>query len=277
MLTGSNDRSLTYKNVDTKLMFFYQRWQELLDHRTLDMYRYNILNTCVACVELLDVINKTLSGLLTSRQNVDDAKAETLVILKQDDVLQKYDRPLYVSLMRIISSKLESKNKQEATEDKSSSFYISLNRLKYQLTTPVKLLESRYQTYLLSEIKVDIDNEANAQLDRHMSLLVSQCISRGWSARGLFLLSKCFEGSSSLDEKWREFSSKVSLQTPNSFEVYFQINIETRQGITVDVVRNIIQSLDMEIKKGTKSSKRTLLVRNYFQKLILQNIILLCT
>lgn len=76
MLTGSNNKALTYKGVNPGLFFFYQRWQELLENRTLDMYQYNILNASIACLELSDVVKKTLDGLLTSRQNVDDIKAE---------------------------------------------------------------------------------------------------------------------------------------------------------------------------------------------------------
>lgn len=58
MLSNSNDSRLRQKNVDNKYIFFFQRWQELLESRTLDMYQYNILNTYVACVELIDVIEK---------------------------------------------------------------------------------------------------------------------------------------------------------------------------------------------------------------------------
>ena len=72
MLSNSNDSRLRQKNVDNKYIFFFQRWQELLESRTLDMYQYNILNTYVACVELIDVIEKTMSGLLTSRINVEE-------------------------------------------------------------------------------------------------------------------------------------------------------------------------------------------------------------
>ena len=48
MLSNSNDSRLRQKNVDNKYIFFFQRWQELLESRTLDMYQYNILNTYVA-------------------------------------------------------------------------------------------------------------------------------------------------------------------------------------------------------------------------------------
>lgn len=253
MLTGSNDRHLTYKGINDQFIYFYQRWQELLDHRTVDMYRYNILNSNVACLELVDVIEKTISGLHTSRQNIDDAKAEALAILKQDDVLSKYNKPLHNTLLRIIGSKIESKSKNESSDDKSSGFYISINRLKFQLMTPSRILQENYLNYLLQEIKVDIEEGNIPQMERHMSLLVSQCINNGWSARGLFQLSKLFEGrGATLEEKWREFSHKLTAQQRGAFEVYFGINIETRRGIDPESVRSIIQSLGMMVQKGVK-------------------------
>lgn len=106
MLQDSNNKVLDYKGVNPELKFFYQRWQELLHTRTLDMYQYNILNSCVACVELSDVIDKTLSGLLLSRENVEDSKNEAFEILKGDESLKKHDKPLWVALMRILSSKI---------------------------------------------------------------------------------------------------------------------------------------------------------------------------
>lgn len=94
MLSGTTNIALSqYKNVDEKHIFFVQRWYEMLEGRTIDMYRYNILNTCVACAELADVIDKTMSGLLTSRQNVDDCKEEAFEIVKADTILEKHNRP----------------------------------------------------------------------------------------------------------------------------------------------------------------------------------------
>ena len=121
MLAGSNNRALQYKK-SMKSCCFYQRWSEMLESRTLDMYQYNILNSCVACIELADVIDKTLSGLLTSRQNVDDVKSEAFEILKADDVIEKYNKPLHNTLLRILSTKIDSKQRNEPIEDKNSAF-----------------------------------------------------------------------------------------------------------------------------------------------------------
>ena len=108
MLSNSNDYRLQQRHVDEKYIFFYQRWQELLESRTLDMYQYNILNSCVACIELSDVIEKTMSGLLTSRINVDDCKEEALTIVRCDQILEKHNRPLKNLLLRILGVTVKS-------------------------------------------------------------------------------------------------------------------------------------------------------------------------
>lgn len=226
MLAGSNNRALQYKKVNEELLFFYQRWSEMLESRTLDMYQYNILNSCVACIELADVIDKTLSGLLTSRQNVDDVKSEAFEILKADDVIEKYNKPLHNTLLRILSTKIDSKQRNEPIEDKNSAFYISLNRLRFQLKTPVRILKNNYMEYLLQELKADIDSKNYKQIERHMAMVISQCIQMGWSAKGLILLSKCFEGDLSLDEKWNCFTQRITVKADNNFEVYYSIKLE---------------------------------------------------
>ena len=135
MLAKSNDARLQrYQKINNEYIFFYQRWQEMLESRTLDMYQYNILNSYVACMELYEVIEKTMSGLFTSRQNIDDCKEETLSIVKSDEILEKHNRPLKIMLLRILGSKIDGKSRGESGDDKNGAQYISLNRLKVQFT-----------------------------------------------------------------------------------------------------------------------------------------------
>ncbi|MEI3347268.1 MAG: hypothetical protein V8R55_02300 [Dysosmobacter sp.] len=113
MLAKSNDARLQrYQKINNEYIFFYQRWQEMLESRTLDMYQYNILNSYVACMELYEVIEKTMSGLFTSRQNIDDCKEETLSIVKSDEILEKHNRPLKIMLLRILGSKIDGKSRE---------------------------------------------------------------------------------------------------------------------------------------------------------------------
>ncbi len=252
MLSNSNDSRLRQKNVDNKYIFFFQRWQELLESRTLDMYQYNILNTYVACVELIDVIGKTMSGLLTSRINVDDCKDEALSIVKCDEILEKHNRPLRNLLLRILGSKIDGKARGDILDDKNGAQYISLNRLKFQLQTPVRQLEQHYLSYVLEELKASIDAQDKAKTEICMKALISQCISMGWSTKGLFLLSELFEGEKSELEKWTAFKNRITTDGNTFFEIYYSIKIETRPGMGAENVRDTIRAVGLRINTGSE-------------------------
>lgn len=252
MLSNSNDSRLRQKNVDNKYIFFFQRWQELLESRTLDMYQYNILNTYVACVELIDVIEKTMSGLLTSRINVDDCKDEALSIVKCDEILEKHNRPLRNLLLRILGSKIDGKTRGDILDDKNGAQYISLNRLKFQLQTPVRQLEQHYLSYVLEELKASIDAQDKAKTEICMKTLISQCISMGWSTKGLFLLSELFEGEKSELEKWTAFKNRITTDGNTFFEIYYSIKIETRPGMGAENVRDTIRAVGLRINTGSE-------------------------
>lgn len=252
MLSNSNDSRLRQKNVDNKYIFFFQCWQELLESRTLDMYQYNILNTYVACVELIDVIEKTMSGLLTSRINVDDCKDEALSIVKCDEILEKHNRPLRNLLLRILGSKIDGKARGDILDDKNGAQYISLNRLKFQLQTPVRQLEQHYLSYVLEELKASIDAQDKAKTEICMKALISQCISMGWSTKGLFLLSELFEGEKSELEKWTAFKNRITTDGNTFFEIYYSIKIETRPGMGAENVRDTIRAVGLRINTGSE-------------------------
>lgn len=252
MLSNSNDSRLRQKNVDNKYIFFFQRWQELLESRTLDMYQYNILNTYVACVELIDVIEKTMSGLLTSRINVDDCKDEALSTVKCDEILEKHNRPLRNLLLRILGSKIDGKARGDILDDKNGAQYISLNRLKFQLQTPVRQLEQHYLSYVLEELKASIDAQDKAKTEICMKALISQCISMGWSTKGLFLLSELFEGEKSELEKWTAFKNRITTDGNTFFEIYYSIKIETRPGMGAENVRDTIRAVGLRINTGSE-------------------------
>lgn len=251
MLPRSNDAQLQrYKKINSIYIFFYQRWQEMLESRTLDMYQYNILNSYVACMELSDVIEKTMSGLLTSRQNVDDCKEEALSIVKSDEILEKHNRPLKIMLLRILAAKIEGKPREDSSDGKSGVQYISLNRLKYQLKTPIRLLETSYLTYIMNSLKESIDALDNTKVETCISCLISQCIFNGWSANGLFELADYLTGDKTETEKWDEFKSRIVDYPCKSFEVYYSLKIETSHGLNAEKIREIIRTLGLRTELG---------------------------
>lgn len=252
MLPKSNDLQLIQvQHVDRKYVFFYQRWREMLESKTLDMYQYNILNTFVACSELLEVIEKTIIGLFTSRQNIDDCKEETLFIVKSDEVLEKHNRPLKILLIRILTTKIEGKSRDESGDNKNGAFYISLNRLRYQLQAPLRQLSQFYLSYILDSLKDAIDVSDNKKTESCMASLISQCIFKGWSAKGLTQLSDFFKGADSEDEKWRKFNERIISSSTRSYIIYYRIKIEASPGLTADGVRDIIRALGLQLAVGS--------------------------
>lgn len=253
MLSGNNNIPLIrYQNINEEYVFFIQRWREILESKTLDMYQYNILNSCVACDEFADVIEKTLNGVFTSRQNVDDCKAEALEIVKEDFILEKHNKPLKNTLLRILSSRIDSKSKSENLDDKNGNFYTSLNRIKFQLMDPLRKLKRHFLEYILEDLKEAIDDSNNEIVDTCIGALVSQCIFQGWSAKGLTSLSQFFETTESSTIKWQNFSEKIKTDTFGNFEIYCSIKIESRRGLSVDEVKDTISSIGLEIINGSE-------------------------
>jgi len=215
------------------------------------MYQYNILNACLACLELQEVIDKTLSGLLTSRHNVDDIKAEARQIILNDDILPKYDKPLWITLKRILDIKLGKKKSDDESTD-NDNFRISLQRLKYQLTNPCNLLKRNYKSYLIQELREDIAQQNCSKMEIHMSALISQCLYEGWSTTGLFNLSNYLHGDGTADDKINVLFERILSTDTIDFIVYHSINIETRRGLNSEAVRQTIISLGIDLKKGSE-------------------------
>ena len=252
MLKGFDDIKLTrFRHVSDLYVFFIQRWYEILETKTLDMYQYNILNSYIACDELSNVIEKTISGLLTSRQNIDDCKDEAFDLVKEDFVLEKHNRHLQTTLFRILNTKIDGKSKSDVGEEKNNSFYTSLTRLKYQLKNPLRILKANLLEYILLELKVAIDEENNFKIDKCIGMLVSQCIHLGWSPAGLLDLAKVFEEpEKSADEKWNLFSSKLKSLSKDAFKIFYSIRLETSEGISAAHIRETIDSMGLEMKDG---------------------------
>lgn len=256
MLPKSNDAELKlHHHIDQNYIFFFQRWQEMLESKTLDMYQYNILNTYVACKELEDVIGKTMSGLFVARQNIDDCKEEALSIVKTDSILNKYNSSLQKMLLSILGSKVDCKKRDEINNDKNEGFYISLNRLKYQLMTPTRQLESSYLLYIMDYLKESIDNMDRIAIENSIASLISQCVYAGWSAKGLFELANYFKGSGTEQDKWQGFRDRIISNPKRVFEVYYSLKLETLPGLDANSIRQTIRDLGLNIQIGCDISQ----------------------
>ena len=144
MLKGSNNQQLLQRGIKEEVVVFYQMWQELVNSKTLDVYQYRVLTSLSAIEEMIQVLNKTLAGLLVNDANIEACREETMHILNHDPVMSKYYKPV---LNRLLHS-LGNKPKTDAEKQ----------RLKYQLKYLSESIEVSYLENALKNVYSGIQN-----------------------------------------------------------------------------------------------------------------------
>ena len=217
-------------------VFFYQRWSELLNPRTLDSYQYSILNSHAALQETLDVIEGIKLGQV-DYANLKVCITETLELIKKDEIIELHAKNLKNRLLHHLYITPKSK------DDNVKPY---LMRIEYQIRYVLKLLNGQYKIWIIEALKQAIDNNAVAEIDKYASSLASECISQGWSPRGLYSKRKLLEGESSFEEKWTNFINIVSSDV-QEFKLFFKFDIE--RGTRYEDILSISE-LDMQIILG---------------------------
>lgn len=141
MLRGSNDKVLISRGVKVFLVPFYQRWQELMNKKTLDIYQYKIMTSLSAMKEMVEVIKKTQEGLFISDANMEACRQELLFILGQDKILEKYNRAILNRLRNVLSDF----SKKDAEQSRS--------RMLHRLNYVINQIETTYLRNALRELK----------------------------------------------------------------------------------------------------------------------------
>ncbi|MFA6808063.1 MAG: hypothetical protein WCR27_03630 [Eubacteriales bacterium] len=234
MLKYNNDQELKERGVNIELLYFYQRWQELVDNRTVDVYQYGIHNLYTSIYELLDVIKKTINGLYTSDHNIDCCCEETLSILNIDDVLVKYEKPLLDRLRWNIGKK-----PSKIHEKKS---------LKAQLQYALSKLSPIYLDLLLDEIWNDIITLDVKRMDNHINSLISQCIFNGWSSRALLDIVRFFRGDETLQNKWNVFRNVIASNHKINHDILISIPFQGNKQVTQEQAIITLEKLGLEVK-----------------------------
>lgn len=195
MLGGNNDSRLTANHVDTKVIPFYQVWQELVHTQTLDVYQYRVLTSLSALNELITVIKKTQEGLFTTDDNIEACRQETLYILKQDKVLVKYNKPLL--------------NRLQAALGKRPSSQPEKNRLLHHVKYAVGILSPKYLEWVLIELKASILAGDVGDIEYYANIVASQAVNNGWSPAALFEMLRFFSQSKSFAAQWNDFKDAL--------------------------------------------------------------------
>lgn len=234
MLSKSNDCELSAKLVDTKIVPFYQVWQELVYERTLDVYQYRVLTSLSALTELISVIEKTQQGLFTTDDNIEACREETLYILNQDRVLSKYNKPLL--------------NRLRAALGKKPSSVAEKNRLLYHIRYAIGILSSSYLDAVLSELKSGILSGNIEDIEYCANTVVSQAIHNGWSSRALADMLRFFTQGKPFDTQWDSFKNELLNTDLSPHDVLINVPFVQQAGPQQDQTRETLGRLGLDLK-----------------------------
>jgi len=215
-------------------MFFFQLWSELLNVNTLDSYQYNILNSHMSLLELLDVI----TGLRHNNvhiSNLQDCMKESLKIIKEDDILEEHAKHIKNRLIHHLSKTIK-KNENTA-----------LLRLRFQIQHALKQIEKPYLFWLLDSTKIAIKVDDNEKIHKCLQSLVSESIGIGFSSKYLYRLRDLFENNNTFEEKWDSFSKAI---TSGKKKFWFLFKLEITQKLGLKEIINLKDlNLDLFIGK----------------------------
>ena len=226
MKTNTNDIELVQKNIDAKYILLYQVWKELTDFRTLDSYQYRIMNSLSAINELADVLNSRLRRVHNSNHNIDECKAETLSILKDDPVLKRYYFTYWNTAISHLSDKTETDAQQRA--------------LRYQLEYIYNNVAAGYYEKLVETLEEDINNQNIKGIIGNANRVISNCVTRGWSTNALYDFVDILIDSKTDASKWEVFKSKLLKSQPDEYHVLIPLKVR--------IIANRVTHAAMEAK-----------------------------
>ncbi len=211
MKKNANDIDLSQRNIDEKYFVLYQVWKELTDFRTLDSYQYRIMNSLSVIRELVDVLNNRLRGIHSNNHNISECKKEAKEIIKQDVVLKKYYYTYWSTLLNHLSQKTETDSQQRA--------------LRYQLEYIYNKISSDYFDKLMDELEDNLNNREIKYIIENANRVVSNSVTRGWSATALFDLIDILTDSKNDTSKWNTFKEKLIKGQKDEYHVLIPLKV----------------------------------------------------
>lgn len=240
MLSGYNDAKLLSSGVKEEVIPFYQRWQELMNRKTLDIYQYKIMTSLAAMKEMVQVIKKTQAGLFTTDANIKACREELLFILNQDKVLLKYNRAILNRLLFALSSYSE----KDVTH--------SRNRMLYRLNYVITQIDENYLLHALYELKQSIIDRNMDDMELYINIVASQSIYNGWSAQALNELLRFFTmeemKAKEFNEQWDIFAGQLLNSRKSGFDVLLYVPFKPLQREMQDRLPEILQRTGLNIK-----------------------------
>ena len=239
MLNGSNDKVLINRGVKAVIVPFYQRWQELMHKKTLDIYQYKIMTSLSAMKELVLVIKKTKEGLFTSDANIEACRKELLYILNRDRVMEMYHKAILNSLRHVLGKV----PKAEAEK----------NRLLYRLQYAINQIEQVYLKEAIDELKQAILKCDIEGVEAYSDIVASQAIYNGWSSTALKELLRFFTigdmRDKEFEEQWNAFRNQLLVVAKTKYHVLINVPFKPRQREEQENLLEVMQRVGLEVKK----------------------------
>lgn len=240
MLSGYNDKVLIGSGVKEEVVPFYQRWQELMNRKTLDIYQYKIMTSLTAMKEMVQVIKKTQAGLFITDANIKACREELLFILTQDKVLMKYNK----AILNRLQNTLKGESEKDAVRYRS--------RILHRLNYVINQIDGNYLRNALNELKQTIINQNMEDMELYINIVASQSIYNGWSAQALNELLRYFTmeemKAKGFDEQWDIFSRQILNDRKSAFDVLIYIPFKPQQKETQNKLPEILQRSGLDIK-----------------------------
>ena len=240
MLVKSNDSDLTEKKIDSRYHLFYQLWNELLDFGTYTKYKYKSANILSCLKELRSVIEHKQNDPSAHDTNIKLCSEEAIELVKSDAVIQKYYREISNRLLHELGKKCDTD--------------FLRNRRLYVVEYSISVIEPSYMKHLLDEIEnefAETDSSGTKNIIRYTQLLVSYCISIGWSERALYDSINILHNSVNDRTLWPHFKGHIT-ESRKEYKVYFPVYIGSR-AVNDDgqkIFPDDMSYMNIKIRKG---------------------------
>lgn len=236
-----NNENLENKGIDSKYFAFFQVWKELTDFRTFDSYQYRVMNSSAAINELVDVLNYTIGGVYKGTNHINVCKKETMQIIKEDIILKNYYYEHWKLLLSRMSQKTETEESQKA--------------LLYSLAYIYNEIFEDYLEKAMLELENCIERNEVEAVVKCSDIIVSNCITNGWSANALYKLIDIMEGPETNNEKWNNFKEQLLNRELKEYHVAIPLTIKIKSNNSTheEVMENLKKQID-RMSMGWKTS-----------------------
>lgn len=246
MIKYANDEKLRKRGLNEKYDLFYQIWKELTYDKTMKSYQFRVMNTLSAINELINVIQQRFDNKFNNNFSIDECKAETCSIIKEDHVLSKYYPSVKNRLLKHLNEKTET--------------IAQLKRLVYCLHNYCDQIQNDYLKHLFNCLEEDIDNNDRKSIVRDADAFISNCVSDGWSPRALFdIVDTLFDR----ENEWEKFRSKFPELNSNYVQSYIvfiplKVKLISKKADDDKPLQRVVKTIEemsFEIKTYEKAKK----------------------